>query len=44
MKNVKSFLLIIILSISFTGCGAMANMSSQEAYDFGYSIGTILSQ
>lgn len=44
MKKIVLLLTVLVATCSLSSCGAFANMSEQEAYDTGYSIGSAIRQ
>lgn len=40
--NLTRFFTILAVSLSVTSCGALMNMSEQDAWDVGYGAGTLL--
>lgn len=42
MKKIKLLFALLLVTLCLASCSSFSNMSNQEAYDFGYSIGSAI--
>ncbi|MBP3566482.1 MAG: hypothetical protein J6J76_02895 [Paraprevotella sp.] len=42
MRKIKLLLALLLVTLCLASCSSWSSMSNQEAYDFGYSIGSAI--